>query len=943
MKPLPCSRSDWPRFSALLDACLDQPPEHREDWLQRLGEADAHLREPLREVLSRSDALSQGDWLERPASGAAPLDTSPGFEEGALVGPWRLLRPLGRGGMGEVWLAARADGRYERSVALKLPHPHLLVGMLRERFHRERDILARLEHPHIARFYDAGITESDQPWLALEYVEGTSITDYCRANGVDIRGRVALVRHVAAALQAAHTQLVVHRDLKPANVLVTPAGDVKLLDFGIAKLVDDDTQEAALTQWGHRVATPDYAAPEQLQGGSVSAASDVYAMGVMLHELLTGTRPFHTRSRLGWMLDDRSEAPLASGKVSGKQRAAIAGDLDSILAKALEKAPTRRYASADAFSDDLQRYLQHQPIRARRIGRWQRAAKFARRHRQGVVLATLLVLAMVAGIAGVLWQAQRAAEEARRATAIKEFLIEVFAAIDPRIASDQGRSDVTAITMLDASASRIEARFADDPDVQIELLRIVADLYRQVGDEDGYQKYQAMQLEKVRQRYGPLHPNILNGAVETALQTCGSGSLPDCERAVDEADRLLVRAGDTDPHLRAQWWLVRGGMLLRDDSRLDQAGQAFANAAALYAEHDPLSRGHVTALMEQATFLNMVRLDYAGAIATYRRALSLSQSLPVRNDAELQTLHGNLGLVYQQAGQFAEAAEQFRQSAEIADRTTGADTPAAWVPRASAARTLHLAGQREAAHREFDRLLPLLPREDQEPAEAITARMNYGERLASEGRPALAIPELERVERAYARQSSFGFQLRLARRYLGEAYARAGRHADAGRLLKLSLDDYLAHQTDADQPVMAIRESWGRWLLQEGLPDQARVQFNAVVQGAGERRLAHLALAYAGLARAALQRGEASDAMQQSDLALAAWSEVTGFRDVRMLPYLQRVRADALAAVDQVAAAQRVENEAAAASQRFDHPSSPTVVRRDMGAVQRLLRSQAQR
>ena len=933
MKPLPCPSSDWPRFSVLLDACLDEATEAREDWFRRLPAADAHLEAPLRSVLSKADSLSGGDWLERPASGVD--DAASCFEAGSRVGPWRLLRPLGRGGMGEVWLAARADGRYERSVALKLPHPHLLGSLLKDRFHRERDILARLEHPRIARFYDAGITDSDQPWLALEYVEGTSITDYCRAQAVDIPGRVALVRHVAAALQAAHTQLVVHRDLKPANVLVTPAGEVKLLDFGIAKLVDDDTHDGGLTQGGHRVATPDYAAPEQLEGGAVSAATDVYAMGVMLHELLTGTRPFQGRSRLGWMLDERSEAPLASGKVTGKQRAAIAGDLDSILAKALDNTPGKRYASADAFSDDLQRYLQHQPIRARRIGRWQRAAKFARRHRQGVVMAALLLAALAAGVAGVLWQAQRAAEEARRATAIKEFLIEVFAAIDPRIASETARSDVTAITMLDASASRIESRFADDPDVQIELLRIVADLYRQVGDEAGYAKYQARQLEKVRQRYGPLHPNILNGAVESALQACSSGELPDCERAVDAAGRLLDRAGDTDPALRAQWWLVRGRMLQRDDARLDQAGDAFSRAAALYARHEPRSRGHVTALMEQAGYLNMVKLDYAGAIATYRQALDLAQSLPDRNDAELQTLHGNLGLVYQQAGQFADAAEQFRQSADIADRTTGADRPSAWVPRANAARTLHLAGQREAAHREFERLMPLLPDEGQDVAESISARTNYGERLASEGRPKLAIPVLELVERGYARQSTFGFQLRLVRRYLGEAYARAGRHEDAGRLLKLSLDDYLAQHQDSDQPLMAARESWGRWLLQDGRPEEARLQFNAVVQGAGERHLAHVALAHAGLARASLQQGETSAAMQESDLALAVWSDVTGFRDVRMHPYLQRVRADALAAVDQLPAAQRLENEAAAASRLYDHPSSPTVTRRDMAALQR--------
>ena len=462
MKPLPCPPADWPRFSALLDACLDEAPEARLDWLEKLPESDAHLKAPLQSVISKAQSLSEGDWLDQPASDAATAISS--FDENSLVGPWRLLRRLGRGGMGEVWLAARSDGSYEREVALKLPHPHLLSGVLKERFHRERDILAKLEHLQIARFYDAGIADGDQPWLALEYVEGASITDYSNTNGLSVRQRIALMRDVASAIQAAHTQLVVHRDLKPANVLVTANGEVKLLDFGIAKLLDDDEHDSALTQLGHRVATPDYAAPEQLSGSTISAATDVYAMGVMLYELLTGTRPFKSRSRLGSMLDDRQEAQLASGKVSGKRRNELAGDLDSILAKALENEPSNRYASADAFSDDLQRYLNHQPIRARRIGRWQRTMKFVRRHRQGVVMACLFFLVLGAGIIGVAWQSQRAAEEARRASAIKDFLIEVFAANDPRIASDQPRGNITAKAMLDNSAAKIESRFADDPD-----------------------------------------------------------------------------------------------------------------------------------------------------------------------------------------------------------------------------------------------------------------------------------------------------------------------------------------------------------------------------------------------------------------------------------------------------------------------------------------------
>lgn len=886
-------------------------------------------------MLSTGERRS-GDWLDRPTGGG---EVASPYVEGMRLGPWRLLRPLGSGGMGAVWLAARADGAYERQVALKLPHAHLPAGAQRERFQRERDILAGLTDPRIARFYDAGISEDEQPWLALEYVEGTPITEHCESRALSARDRVALLREVAAAVQAAHARLVVHRDLKPANVLVTDAGEVKLLDFGIAKLVDGNgdgngDDNAGLTQLGGRAVTPDYAAPEQLDGGAVTVATDVYALGVMLYELLAGQRPFPTRSRLGRMIEQREEAPLASSRASGKRRGELVGDLDAILAKAMAIDPARRYASADAFSEDLQRYLSHQPIQAQRMGRWQRARKFVRRHhRQGVAVACLLLAALGAGVGGVLWQAQRAAEEARRASAIKDFLIEIFAANDPRIASDQPRGGISAKALLDAGAAKIESRFADDPDVQIELLRTVADLYAQLGEDERYEALQALQLKKVRERYGPLHPNILNGAVEASTRACRAGDGPRCQATLAEADKLLSAAGDKDPELRAYWWISRGQHLQRQDGRLDDARHAFERAVALFGKHAPRSRGHVNALHELAGFLNAQQQDYVRAIATYHRALVLAESLPDRNDAELQTLYGNLGLIHQQLGQFADAAIAFRKSADIADRTTGAEFPTAWVPRANAARTLHLIGQRDAAHLEFKRLLPLLPADGRHPLEAATVRLHYGERMASEGQAAAGSAALEVVERTYAQQSAFSFQLRLTRRFLGEAYARAGRNDGAGRMLKASLDDYLAHQQDREQAVMAIRESWGRWLLDNGKLDEAQTQFGTIVEHADGRTLAHIALAHGGLVRVALARHDRSVAWRESAAALDTWNQVAGFRDVRMGPYLQRIRADVLAAGGEVAAAQALEDEAAAASARYDHPDSPTVVRRRMAAL----------
>ncbi len=930
MNLLPCPPSDWPRFSALLDQCLELEPAARDAWLDALTGDDRRFRDGLQALLLRGERCSS-DWLETPA-GAVDAQP-PAFVEGERIGPWRLLRPLGSGGMGAVWLAARADGAYQREVALKLPHAHLLGGALRERFGRERDMLAALSDPRIARFYDSGVDDDGgQPWLALEYVQGTPITEYCERRALSVRERVALLREVAAAVQAAHARLIVHRDLKPANVMATEDGQIKLLDFGIAKLLDDDPADSGLTQLGGRAATPDYAAPEQFDGGAITVATDVYALGVMLYELLTGARPFPARSRLGRLIEARGDAPLASTRVTGKRRAELAGDLDAILAKAMEPDPAKRYGSVEAFSADLARHLEHQPIQARRIGRWRRAVKFVHRHRQGVAVAAMLALALGTGLAGVLWQSQRAAEEARRASAIKDFLVEIFAASDPRTASDQPRGNITAKALLDAGAAKIESRFADDPELQIELLRTIADLYAQLGEDARYEALQALQLKKVRERFGPLHPNILNGAVESAQRACSQGEHAICVARVADADRLLTASGDEDPHLRAQWWLARGLQLQGEDGRIDETERAYASAVELYRRHDPRSRGMVTALQELATFYTSMKLDHARAIAAYNETLALAESLPDRNDAELQTLYGNLGLAHQQLGQFTEAAEAFRKSADYADRTTGAEFPTAWVPRVNAARTLHLSGQREAAHREFARLLPLLPDDGRHATDVATVREVYGERLSSEGRPELAIPQLEAAVALYARQTLHSFKVRLVRRYLGEAYARAGRDAEAGRMLKASLDEYLQQQSDSDQPVMAIRESWGRWLLERGRLDEARAQFDTVVAHADGRSFAHVALAHGGLARIALAEARTADALRESGAAITGWKDVTGFRDVRMGPYLQRIHADALAANGQFAAAQAEEDAAAAASVRYDAPGVATTQRRRMAA-----------
>src|SRR5687768_11098532 len=381
---------------------------------------------------------SNPNFLAEPLADAEAYSPQPGQE----IGPYRLVVPLGEGGMGQVWLAMRSDGLYERRVALKLLRPGLGDAGLRVRFTRERQILARLGHAHIARLLDAGLSQDGQPYLALDYVQGVPITEHARRHALDVPARLNLFAQVCAAVSHAHANLVVHRDLKPSNILVTSAGEVCLLDFGIAKLLDAQggTPTADITRTGARAFTLHYAAPEQLRGEPVSTMTDVYALGVVLYELLTDARPYPlTRaSDAAWEEAILTAEPLRpslaamraarehGGPVERKRARQLAGDLDNILLKALSKRPEQRYASVEALALDLRRYGEGQPVHARPLSLRYRARKYVQRH--GLTLGVSLGITGVLGVslAVVSWQARRATEEATRAEAMQDFVVALF-------------------------------------------------------------------------------------------------------------------------------------------------------------------------------------------------------------------------------------------------------------------------------------------------------------------------------------------------------------------------------------------------------------------------------------------------------------------------------------------------------------------------------------
>jgi len=475
---------DRQRVAELFEQAVDLPDSERAAWVEAACGSDAALRIELERLL-RADARAVA-FMERPPPLVSSLieATTRNNEVLPQFGPWRALRRIGVGGMGEVWLAERNDAEFEQQAAVKQlawPTPGLL-----QRFRQERQILARLQHSDIARLIDGGVDARGAPYLVMEYVDGVPITQYVNDQALDLRSRLGLFLRICAAVQYAHQNLVVHRDLKPSNILVGADGSLKLLDFGIAKVLAT-TDEAAQTQTAARLLTPDYAAPEQFSGGAITTTTDVYALGVVLYELLAGTRP-PRRTLTGAAADiDAPPPPSAAGDRTGgvAWRRALRGDLDRIALTALEADPQRRYASAEALSSDVQRYLDGRPISARRDSRWYRFRKFARRNRYALAAGVFVGAICIAAAAISLRQGNLARAQARHAAAVQQFMSGVFAQANP----DENKGQPISAQQLLQKGEEQLARMGDaQPALQIDVTAMLGGLYNDIGDTERAEK-----------------------------------------------------------------------------------------------------------------------------------------------------------------------------------------------------------------------------------------------------------------------------------------------------------------------------------------------------------------------------------------------------------------------------------------------------------------------
>jgi len=403
----------WDRVEEIFHQALEQSPEVREEWLNRTCAGNPGLRDEVASLLESDSAARDGFVGAKVQQAVMELGHDAAHVmEGRHIGPYRLIREIGHGGMGSVYLAARADEQYESKVAIKLVRPGLDTDFILRRFRRERQILARLEHPNITRLFDGGTIDEGIPYLVMEYIDGAWITRHAAEKRLSTEARIRLFLPVCAAVEYAHRNFIVHRDLKPGNILIDPSGAPKLLDFGISKLLHSDQPEPMHTQ-GVGMMTPDYASPEQILGEPITIASDVYSLGAVLYELLSGGRPHRIEQCTPLALEraiclDPVTRPSTAAAPDRTLARRLKGDLDNIILRAMQKEPGRRYASVEHLADDLQRYLEHRPVAARPDSLAYHAAKFIRRNRVAVSLVILAAAAILAGAAVAVQQARMA-------------------------------------------------------------------------------------------------------------------------------------------------------------------------------------------------------------------------------------------------------------------------------------------------------------------------------------------------------------------------------------------------------------------------------------------------------------------------------------------------------------------------------------------------------
>lgn len=646
----------WPLVEPILDAVLDLPEPRRSARAGELCAGDPELARAVAQLL-RADRASDGFLASAPELFEITQDLPAGADEGPAaerIGPFRITTELGSGGMGTVLLGERDDGQFEQKVAIKIFNTLGPAAPARETLVRERRILARLEHPHIARMYDGGVTEAGDPYLVMEFVDGRPIDEHCAEEHLGETERLRLFLDVCRAVEFAHRRLVVHCDLKPRNILVTSAGEVKVVDFGIARRLEEEAH--GLSAGIAKFLTPAYAAPEQIHGEPVTTATDVYQMGLVLFELLSRRRARDAGE--GGSL----EPPHAPG---------VCADLDAIVRKALRSDPGERYSSVEALADDVRRYLGHEPVQAREGSIAYRAAKFVRRNRGALAAAGLVVAALLVGAAGMAWQSRETRRQRDRAAQVSSFLVSLFKVSDP---SESRGTSVTAREILDKGAARIDRELARDPEQQAELTGTIGMVYYSLGLYARSEQLLAKALETRKRLLGPDDPATLDNAMNLANAYWQEGRYTEAEplhQATLEAQRRVLGPDHPDT-LRTMLSLA---------NTLQSAGRNPEAEHLLQSVVDTQRRvfgpESIETLKSSNDLANVYLAEgnlpeaeklYAATLESEKRVLGVDHR-------DTSACMQNLALVYVRQGRLPEAEKLYLQARDAATRILGPEHP----------------------------------------------------------------------------------------------------------------------------------------------------------------------------------------------------------------------------------------------------------------------------
>jgi eukaryotic-like serine/threonine-protein kinase len=779
------------RVDELLDILLDLPWRARADYLDRNGGDDPAVRLEVESLLKATQRM--GSFLAAPARLGVEVPIEP-IPADMRVGAWKITRHIGRGGMGVVYEAVRAEGDFAQRAAVKLMRSDAIAEL--ERFHVERQILARLEHPGIARLYDGGIALDGRPYMVMELIEGEPITDYCARTHAALPHRMRLFMQVCEAVAYAHRNLVVHRDLKPANILVTAEGQVKLLDFGIAKPIA--VNDRNLTRTVGAPLTPASAAPEQLIGGPVTTATDVYTLGLLLFELLTGTLPWPPAGEPiahAMRIVLERPAPAPSTTAAGLATAPLLprllrGDFDAIVAKALRKEPAHRYETVDALKLDVDRALRGEPVSARTGARLYQFVRLVRRYRWGAVAVVTVVLSLAIGLGAAAWQAKRVQIErdvARRDAAREEAVRYQLTRLFRTAIADRGAGNATAKTMIDNSAQRVLREYRDQPQQAGEIVITLADLYGALEDVEGAAALLEGFLNEADPKLDPV--NVADARQKFANIEVMRGHVEHAAQLLTQAESFWASV----PTLYADERLEGLGLRAREQRAAGDLDGATKTMRAAIAQRIALSgRVHreTAVLYNSYAIILTAAHRLAEALAAYRETISIYAALGLGNELDAQIVLGNMGGLELRTGHLHEAEVM-----------------------------LHDAIQHE--------------RELAGNSAAVAAALGYYGRLFSiTNRPSQALPTLSEAADLGAQYTGPSSPLTVQNRlFLGEAQLAAGNRVAARATLT---DDYAVAlaQYGSDHPLtLRTQLALARVSAAEGHGPDAQTQLVAVLPG----------------------------------------------------------------------------------------------------------------